>query len=107
MTENKRFKKSLIEYKKSVQKLKTEKEQFEVDVRDFMRKKGLNVNVIYLGDKFGVVLNKNTENIFDNPPIPLDVLMEFCDTFDCEYEYMVRELRRYVFKFEGNLHMGS
>lgn len=107
MTKNKRFKKSLIEYKKSVQKLKTEKEQFEVDVRDFMRKKGLNVKVIYLGDKFGVVLNKNTENIFDNTSIPLDVLIEFCDTFDCEYAYTVNELRRYVFKFEGNLHMGS
>ena len=107
MTEKERFKKSLIEYKKSVQKLQTEKELFEVDVRDFMRKKGLNVRVIYLGDKFGVVLNNNTENIFDKPSIPLDVLMEFCDTFDCEYEYMVRELKRYVFKFEGNLNMGS
>lgn len=107
MTKNKRFKKSLIEYKKSMQKLKTEKEQFEVDVRDFMRKKGLNVRVIYLGDKFGVVLNKNTEDIFDNPTIPLEVLMEFCETFDCECEYMVRELKRYVFKFEGYLYMGS
>ena len=106
MTENKRFKNSLIEFDKAKQKLEDEKRQFKFDVMDFMRDKGIPIEIRFFGDSFGLDINY-FDNTWKNAPlkiprkISLNVLSDFCKEFDCEFEYTTCDGERYIFSFNG------
>ena len=106
MTENKRFKDCLIEFDKAKQDFNEGKIQFVLDVKEFMRDKGIPVKVLFFGNDFGLDFDINVANFGDFPTkIPLDVLTDFCNTFECEFEYTNCNGGRYIFSFDG-LNMG-
>ena len=95
MTENKRFKKCLIEFEKT-------KREFVFNVKEFMRDKGIPVKLTFFGDTFGL----DIDNMRDVPrKIPLDVLTDFCKDFGCEFEYTCCDGNRWIFSF-NKLNMG-
>ena len=100
MTE-KRFKNCLNKFDKAKQKLEREKTTFIFDVTEFMRDKGIPIRVLFFGDEFGLdIVNGN--NFRDVPrTIPLNILMDFCDEFGCEYLYTNCGGNRWIFSFNG------
>ena len=104
MTKN--FKDCLIEFDKAQQNLNKSKAHFILDVRNFMRDKGVPVKVLFFGNTFGIDVDININNVGNvSRKIPLDVLVDFCDKFSCEFEYTNCDGKRYIFSFDG-LYMG-
>lgn len=102
MSENKQFKNSLIKFNNLKQKLEKEKAVFALDVKYFMRNKGIPVKIQFFGDTFGLDIVLNIRNISDTPrKIPLDVVTDFCNEFGCEFEYTNCNGERYIFSFNG------
>ena len=98
----KRFKNCLIEFDKAKQKLEREKTTFIFDVKEFMRDKGIPVRVLFFGDTFGLDIVVTMDNFRDVPrTIPLNVLMDFCDEFGCEFQYNNCDGNRWIFSFNG------
>lgn len=101
MTE-KPFKDCLIEFNKAKQNLNESKMQFECDVIEFMRDKGISVRVLFFGNTFGLDINIPINNFGNiSRKIPLDILTDFCDEFGCEFEYTNCDGARYIFSFDG------
>ena len=96
------FKQSLIDYDKAKKALKYAKAKFEADVMYFMEQYDIPVKVLYFGDTFGLDIRVNTFNFATVPrKIPLDVLMEFCKEFGCEFQYTCCDGSRWIFTFNG------
>ena len=99
---NKRFRNVLIEFDKVKQNIEREKKTFAFDVKEFMRNKGIPVNVLFFGKTFGLDINVNVSNLQDVPrKIPLDVLSDFCKEFGCDFEYNNYDGDRWIFSFNG------
>lgn len=99
MTE-KRFRNILIEFDKVTQNLVREKKTFEVDVKEFMRNKGIPVKILFFGKTFCLDIDVNVSNRQDIPrKIPLDVLSDFCKEFGCDFEYNNCDGNRWIFSF--------
>jgi len=96
------FKKCIIDFNKAKKDLEKSKRDFKYEVMDFMRDKGIPVNVLFFGDTFGLDIRLNIDN-WQNIPrkIPLDVLTDFCKEFGCEFEYTNCDGERYIFSFNG------
>lgn len=107
MTENKkRFRDCVVEFDKAKQKMEKEKRIFAFDVKEFMRDKGIPVEILFFGDTFGLDIDLNIKNWRDVPlKIPLDVLSDFCKEFGCDFEYNNCDGHRWIFSFDG-LHIG-
>ena len=99
---NKRFKNILIEFDKVTQNFEREKKTFEMDVKEFMRNKGIPVKILFFGDTFGLDIDLNISKFQDVPrKIPLDVLSDFCKEFCCDFEYQNCDGHRWIFSFNG------
>lgn len=97
---NKRFRNILIEFDKVTQNLVREKKTFEVDVKEFMRNKGIPVKILFFGKTFCLDIDVNVSNRQDIPrKIPLDVLSDFCKEFGCDFEYNTCDGDRWIFSF--------
>ena len=107
---NTRFKKRLKEYDELINQLKYDKEEFKYDVIRFMKSRGIPVRINFFGDTFGVDIHITKQDCSSESEvplkIPLNVLMDFCNEFGCEYEHTIDSLgKRYIFSFNG-LDMG-
>ena len=98
---NEKFKNALIEFNKASRNLENEKLTFEADITVFMKERGIPVRVEFFIDTFGLDIDYRGPN-WDKIPrkIPLDVLVDFCKEFGCEYEYTNCDGSRYIFKFD-------
>ena len=101
---NKRFKDCRVEFDKIKQKIEREKTTFKFDVKEFMINKGIPVKVLFfgeIGETFGLEIDLNKNNLQDIPlKIPLNVLIDFCKEFGCDFEYNNCNGHRWIFSFK-------
>lgn len=95
------FKNAIIEFNKEKQRFEREKEIFQIDIKTFMREKGIPVKVYFFGNRFGLDIDLNIHNWYDVPrKISLDVLSDFCKEFGCDFEYTACDGDRWIFSFD-------
>lgn len=107
---NTRFKERLEQCEKLKNQFKKDKEEFKYDVIRFMGNRGIPVEINFFGGTFGVDIHTTKQYCSSESEallkIPLNILMDFCNEFGCEYEHTIDSIgRRYIFSFNG-LDMG-